>query len=139
MSVPARLGVFGAAAVAVAIILVGLRFALDPYTGATSAGVGFSAVSLGETKGVRDIASGLVVLVLLRHGHRGALAGVLLALAFIPACDAVIVLLNGGSPVLAFGWHVTTAVLLVAFAALLRRQPAPPRAARVNAYQESTR
>ncbi|MGG7378912.1 DUF4267 domain-containing protein, partial [Escherichia coli] len=49
-------------------------------------------------------------------GQRQALGAALLAFAFIPACDAAIVLLNGGAPAIAFGIHATTACLL--------RQPA---------------
>ena len=56
MSLRFRLGYLGAAAVAIALMLIGLDFAIDPVSGATSAGFGFSAVSLGEAKGVRDIA-----------------------------------------------------------------------------------
>ncbi|HEY1294452.1 MAG TPA: DUF4267 domain-containing protein [Chloroflexota bacterium] len=123
MSVRFRLGYLGAAAVAVAIMLIGLRFAIDPVTGATSAGFGFSPVSLGETKGVRDIASGLVLLALLWSGQRRALGAALLAFAFIPTCDAAIVLLNGGAPAIAFGIHATTACLLVVLAGLLLWQP----------------
>jgi Domain of unknown function (DUF4267) len=121
MSVRSRLGYLGAAAVA--IILIGLRFIVDPAAGATSAGFGFTALSLGETKGVRDIGSGLVVLALLCVGQRRALAAALLAFAFIPTCDAAIVLLNGGAPEIAFGIHTTTACLLLVLAALLLWQP----------------
>jgi hypothetical protein len=132
MSVRTRAGVLGAAAVAVAIMLIGLRFAIDPYSGATSAGFGFSAVSLGETKGVRDVASGLVLLALLFVGQRRALGAALLAFAFIPTCDAVIVLLNGGPPVVAFGIHAVTAVLLLVLAGLLLWQPAARQTATVG-------
>lgn len=125
-------GVLGAAAVAVAIMLIGLRFAVDPYTGATSAAFGFSAMSLGETKGVRDIASGLVLLALLCAGQRRALGAALLAFAFIPTCDAVIVLLNGGPLVIALGIHAVTAVLLLLLAGLLLWQPAARQAATVG-------
>jgi hypothetical protein len=125
MSIRYRLGYLGAAAVAVAIILIGLRFAIDPVTSATSAGFGFTAVSLGETKGVRDIASGLVVLALLWAGQRRALGAALLAFAFVPTCDVAIVLLNGGAPEIAFGIHATTACLLLVLAGLLLWQPSP--------------
>jgi len=123
MSLRYRLGSLGAAAVAVALILIGVRFALDPLTGATSAGFGFSAVSLGEAKGVRDLGSGLVVLALLWAGQRRALGAAVLAFAFIPVCDAAIVLLNGGAPEIAFGIHATSACLLLVLAGLLLWQP----------------
>jgi hypothetical protein len=118
-----RLASVGAAAVAIAILLIGVRFAIDPFVGATSAGFGFSAVSLGEAKGVRDIGSGLVVLALLWAGQRRALGAALLAFAFIPTCDAAIVLLNGGAPAIAFGIHATTACFLLVLAGLLLWRP----------------
>jgi hypothetical protein len=123
MSIRYRLGYLGAAAVAIALMLIGLRFAIEPVTGATSAGFGFTAVSLGETKGVRDIGSGLVMLALLWAGQRRALGAALLAFAFIPTCDAAIVLLNGGAPAIAFGIHATTAGVLVVLGGLLLWQP----------------
>ena len=132
MSVRMRAGVLGAAAVAVAIMLIGLRFTIDPFTGATSAGFGFSAVSLGETKGVRDIASGLVLLALLCVGQRRALGAALLAFAVIPMCDAAIVVLNGGPLALALGIHAVTAILLLALAGLVLWQSAIRRAATVG-------
>ena len=127
-----RLAYLGAAAVAIALMLIGLRFALDPVTGATSAGFGFSAVSLGEAKGVRDIGSGLVVLALLWAGQRRPLGAALLAFAFIPICDAAIVLLNGGAPAIAFGIHATTACFLLILAGLLLWQPTRQSAAGAN-------
>jgi hypothetical protein len=127
-----RLGYLGAAAVAIAIIFIGMRFALDPASGATGAGFGFSAVSLGEAKGVRDIGSGLVVLALLWAGQRRALGAALLAFAFIPTCDAAIVLLNGGPPAIAFGVHATTAGALLVLAGLLLWQPTRLRAVGAN-------
>ena len=123
MSLRFRLGFLGAAAVAIAIMFIGLRFAMDPATAATSAGFGFSAISLGETKGVRDIGSGLVVLALMWAGQRRALGAALLAFAFIPICDAAVVLLNGGAPAVALGIHATTACLLLVLAGLLLWQP----------------
>ena len=128
-----RLGYLGALAVAVVLMLIGFRFALDPASGATSAGFGFTALSLGEAKGVRDFASGLVVLALLWAGHRRALGAALLAFALVPICDAAIVLLNGGSPAIAFGIHATTACLLLVLAGLLLWQPSPRSAAGAKA------
>ena len=70
-----------------------------------------------------EIGSGLVVLALLWAGQRRALGAALLAFAFIPTCDAAIVLLNGGPPAIAIGIHATTACLLLVLAALLLWQP----------------
>jgi hypothetical protein len=120
-----RLGFLGAAvaAIAIALMFIGVHFALDPLSGATSAGFGFSAISLGEAKGVRDFGSALVVLALLWAGQRRALGAALLAFAVIPAGDAAIVLLNGGAPAIAFGIHATTACVLLVLAGLLLWQP----------------
>src|ERR1700736_6793101 len=107
MSIRYRLGYLAAAAGAIALMLIGSRFAIDPVTGATGAGFGFTALSLGEAKGGRDIGPALVVLALLWAGQRRALGAALLAFAFIPTCDAAIVLLNGGAPAIAFGIHAT--------------------------------
>jgi hypothetical protein len=127
-----RLAYLGVAAVAIALILIGLHFAIDPFSGATGAGFGFSATSLGEAKGVRDIGPGLVVLALLWAGQRRALGAALLAFAVIPTCDAAIVLLNGGPPAIAFGIHATTACLLVVLAGLLLWQPSRQAAVAAN-------
>jgi len=118
-----RLAYLGAAAVAIALMLIGLRFALDPSTAATSAGFGFSAVSLGEAKGVRDLGSGLVVLALVWAGQRRPLGAALLAFACIPTCDAAIVLLHGGPPAIALGIHAASACLLLVLAGLLLWHP----------------
>jgi Domain of unknown function (DUF4267) len=128
-----RLGYLGAAAIAIALLYIGLRFAIDPVSGATSAGFGFSALSLGEAKGARDVGSALVVLALVFAGQRRALGAALLAFAVIPFCDAAIVLLNGGSPAIAFGIHASTASLLVVLSGLLLWQPSRRDALSANA------
>lgn len=73
-------------------------------------------------KGVRDTASGLVVLALLLTTQRRALGWVMAALTFVPAGDMVIVLTNGHSPGTAYGVHGLTALAVAATAALLLRE-----------------
>ncbi|MEU1391943.1 MULTISPECIES: DUF4267 domain-containing protein [unclassified Nonomuraea] len=77
-------------------------------------GAGFLAV-----KGVRDLASGLVILAVLMTGNRRVLGWVMLAAALTPIGDMFIVLLSGGDPVTAFGVHGTTAAAVVLAGGLL--------------------
>lgn len=112
-----------AALAGAAIIAIGARFLLDPQPAAVGFGVPSpsAADAYLAVKGVRDIASGLFVLILLSLGQRRALGWVLLAAAIIPAADAAIVVAHGGPPAVAYGVHGATAALLVAVAGLLLR------------------
>jgi Domain of unknown function (DUF4267) len=112
-----------AALTALGIIYVGARFILDPSAAASGFGVpsrphGQAAAYL-DIKGVRDIASGLVVLALLAAGHCRALGLVMLVYAIIPAGDATIVLTHGGHAATAFGIHGSTVVVLLVSGCLL--------------------
>lgn len=114
-----------AALAATGIIAIGGRFLLDSAAAAEAFGVDVDPVAVGPffaIKGVRDITSGLVPLALLATGQRRALGWALLAAAFTPLGDAVIVLRHGGKPDVALGIHGLTAATLVAVAALLLRQ-----------------
>jgi hypothetical protein len=83
------------------------------------------AAAFLATKVVRDITAGLIGLILLISGQRQALGLALLAAAFIPLGDAIIVISYGGSPSIAYGVHGITAVVLVVVAVLqLRELPA---------------
>jgi hypothetical protein len=107
------------------IVFVGMRFLLDPHgaaagfgiTGPSGAGEGFY-----DIKGVRDITSGLVPLVLLIAGQRRALGWALLAATFTPFSDAVIVLTHGGPLATALGVHTLTALLVLGLGVLLLRE-----------------
>ena len=70
--------------------------------------------ALTEIKGVRDITSGVVLLVVWAAAGRTALGWALIAAALTPIGDATIVLTNGGRPSTALGIHGVTAGLLVA-------------------------
>ena len=73
-----------------------------------------------SVKGVRDIASGLILLILMAAGATHLLGWVILAATIIPLADAAIVLRNGGPRSIAWGVHgVTAAVMLVTSALLL--------------------
>ena len=116
--------------IGVGIILIGARFLLAPQ--AAAAGFGFPAEAPGAqtpaggpnpwlyVKGVRDIASGIFIWVLLANRAPHLLGVFMAAASIIPLGDAVIVLRSGGSRAAAFGIHgATAAVALAASAALL--------------------
>ncbi len=97
------------------IIAVGIRFLLAPRVAMAGYGVAPDSLrSLTQIKGVRDIASGVVLLVIWAAAGHTALGWAMVAAAITPAADAVIVLRNGGKPAAALGIHGTTAVLLIA-------------------------
>ena len=106
------------------IILIGTRFLLAPRAAAAGFGIaigqgGGSADPYLSVKGVRDIASGLVALILLAAGTPHVLGGFLLAASIIPIIDAVIVLRRNGPKATAYGAHAATAAVMLAAAALL--------------------
>lgn len=70
-------------------------------------------------KGVRDIACGLFVIVLLIGATPQLLGWFLLTAAAIPVGDALIVLRSDGSRATAYGVHGATAAALVGIAVLL--------------------
>jgi Domain of unknown function (DUF4267) len=112
------------------IIYIGLEFLLAPQAAAAGFGVPTwpqrEGTAFLAVKGVRDIATGLVVGALLLSGHRRALGWAMLAFVFIPVGDMVIVLSQGGAPATALGIHgLTAAVVLVGAALLLRERPTP--------------
>ncbi|AGB25089.1 hypothetical protein Mycsm_04870 [Mycobacterium sp. JS623] len=111
--------------IAAAIIFIGARFLVAPRVAAAGYGVlpdlnqpaGGAYLSV---KGVRDIASGLFVIILIAAGATHLMGWVILAAAIIPSADAAIVLRNGGSKAIAWGVHgVTAAVMLITSALLL--------------------
>jgi hypothetical protein len=107
-----------------AIVIIGARFIFAP--GVAAAGYGVQP-DLGEqatraylsVKGVRDIASGLIVFVLMAAGATELLGWVILAATIIPLADTAIVLGNGGSESTAWGVHGATAAVMVVTAGLL--------------------
>ena len=116
--------------IGIGIILIGARFLLAPQ--AAAAGYGVPAEPPGGrtpaggpvlwlyAKGLRDIASGIFILVLLAERAPHLLGAFMAAASIIPLGDAVIVLRSGGTRAIAFGIHgATAAVTLAASAALL--------------------
>lgn len=108
------------------IIAIGTRFLLAPR--AAAAGYGITAGRCdGATdpylavKGVRDIASGVVVFVLLAAGTPRILAGYMVVASMIPIGDGIIVLRGNGPKATAYGVHGGTAAAMLATALLLSR------------------
>ena len=102
------------------IIAIGIRFLLQPRQATLAFGVADGSLrALTEIKGVRDITSGVVPLVVWAAAGRTALGWALVAAALTPAADALIVLTNGGRLATALGIHGLTAALLVAVGLVL--------------------
>ena len=78
-----------------------------------------SASAYLHVKGIRDIASGLFVFILMAAGATHLVGWVMLAATIIPIADAAIVLGNGGSKSIAFGVHGVTAIVMLITSALL--------------------
>jgi hypothetical protein len=106
------------------IIFIGARFILAPRVGARGYGVqpDLSQPSVGaylSVKGIRDIASGLFLFILMAAGAVHLLGWVILAATIIPIADAIIVLGHGGSKSIAYGVHGLTAAVMLTTSALL--------------------
>jgi hypothetical protein len=110
--------------IAAAIIVIGARFLVAPRSAAAGYGVEpdldqrYAGAYL-SVKGVRDIASGLFVAILIAAGATHLLGWVLLAATIIPIADTAIVLANGGPKSIAWGVHGVTAAVMVTTSALL--------------------
>jgi hypothetical protein len=110
--------------IAAAIIFIGARFLVAPRVAAAGYGVqpDLGQPSVGafmSVKGVRDIASGLFVVILMAAGETQLLGWMLLAATIIPIADAIIVLRDGGAKSVAYGVHGATAVVMLVTSALL--------------------
>jgi hypothetical protein len=107
-----------------AIVFIGARFVVAPATSAAGYGVRLdlaepSSRAYASVKGVRDIASGLFVFILMAAGATHLLGWVVLAATIIPLADAAIVLRVGGPRSIAWGVHGLTAAVMLVTAALL--------------------
>ena len=110
--------------VALAIIAIGTQYVVSPLTATRSFGLplpenGANIPWWLRLKGVRDIASGLVVLAFMVWGAPREVGIVLLVEAVIPVGDMLTILAAKGSTKSAFGIHGVTAVLMVLAAILL--------------------
>ena len=103
-----------------AIAVLGGRFLRTPRRATIDFGVAADDVrALTAIKGVRDITSGVVPLVVWAAAGAAPFGWALVAAALTPAGDAVIVLARGGKRSTALGIHGLTAAVLVAVGLVL--------------------
>lgn len=96
------------------ILFIGARFLLAPRVAMAGFGVPEDRVrALTSIKGVRDITSGIVPLVVLLVAGPHVFGFALLAAAITPVGDALIVATNGGTVRHALSVHGVTALVLV--------------------------
>jgi hypothetical protein len=124
MTIVTTIGHVLAGLIAAGIIFIGARFLLAPRVAATGYGVlpdvnQPSVRAYLSVKGVRDIASGLIVIILLLAGETHLLGWVMLAATMIPLGDAGIVLRSGGPKSIVYGVHGSTAAVMLVTTALL--------------------
>ena len=113
-----------AALIAVAVSFIGCFYLVSPQRISGSFGLKPPASDADtrawlRLKGIRDLASGLVVLTLMLAADRRSLGIVLLAFAVIPFGDMSIVLGSGGSKPAAFSIHGLTCAVMVVTGLLL--------------------
>jgi len=109
---------------AAGIIFIGARFVIAPGVAADGYGVPAdldqpSGRAYLNVKGIRDIATGLFVFILMAAGATQLVGWVMLAATVIPLADAAIVLRSGGSKAIAWGVHGATAAVMLVTTALL--------------------
>lgn len=103
-----------------AIIAIGSRFLLSPDVATDAFGVApGNARALTAIKGVRDIVSGIVPLVVWWQAGPRMLGWTMLAASLTPIADALIVVTNGGTTTHALSVHGSTAAVLVAVSTVL--------------------
>jgi hypothetical protein len=104
--------------VAFGIIAIGTQYVVSPRTATRSFGLplpeeGANVAWWLRLKGVRDIASALIVLALMAWGDPRGVGIILLVEAIIPVGDMLVILAAKGSARSAFGIHGLTAVFMV--------------------------
>jgi hypothetical protein len=110
---------------ALATILMGLRYLLDPSPAAAGFGIpGDRGAPVPDrawlaVKAARDIAIGIAFAALLIDGAHRQLGYLMLAAATVPIADGTIVLRSGGPKATAFGVHWTTAAVMLIVASVL--------------------
>jgi hypothetical protein len=111
--------------VAIGILFIGARFIVSPHAGALGYGIGLpddKSVAYGYIKGIRDIFSGLIFLILLQIRAIRATAWLFGAAILIPAGDCLIVFISNGGGDQAHLWiHGGTAIYMIFTDVLLFR------------------
>jgi hypothetical protein len=98
-----------------AITAIGCRFLLTPRRATLDFGVAPDSIrALAATKGVRDVTSGVVLLVVWAVGGREPFGWALVAAAITPTADAIVVRTNGGKLTTALSVHGLTAAVILA-------------------------
>jgi hypothetical protein len=117
------IGFYLSGVIAAGIIFIGCRFLLAPSIAAVAYGVPAATEPHSRAylsaKGIRDIASGLFIAMLMAYGSAHALGWFMLIATLIPIGDAANVLHHGGSRTIAFGVHGGTAVAMLIISGLL--------------------
>ncbi|WP_213991226.1 DUF4267 domain-containing protein [Sodalis sp. dw_96] len=103
---------------ALAIIAIGAQYVVNPMAATLSFGLPLPENGVNipwwlRLKGVRDIASGVLVLVFMAWGARQGIGIILLVEAIVPVGDMLLILAAKGSVKSAFGIHATTALLMI--------------------------
>lgn len=124
MTVTTTIGYVLAGLLAAAIIVIGARFLVAPRVAAVGYGVLPDLDQPGvraylSVKGVRDITTGLVVVIVMTTHTPHLVGWVMLAATIIPIVDATIVLRSGGPKPIAYGVHGGTAAVMLVTTALL--------------------
>ncbi|WP_228003159.1 DUF4267 domain-containing protein [Nocardia australiensis] len=113
-----------AAIIGIAVVLMGSSFFWAPQ-GAVNFGIPHTPSqdpvlhAWLHVKGVRDMATGVCIFILLAAGTPALLGGLMLALALIPIGDAAIVLRSKGPKSAAYGIHAASAAVVLTVATLL--------------------
>jgi len=112
------------ALIAAGIIVIGSFYLLSPERISGSFGLKPPASDADtrawlRPKGIRDVASGLVLLTMMLTADSRLVGIALLALAIIPLGDMIIVLGSGGSKSRAFSIHGVTCAVMLAVGLLL--------------------
>ena len=114
---------FGTAVLSCAAInFIGLRFLLAPRVAAAGYGVSETdSRAFTAIKGIRDITSGIVPLVVLNVAGRKAFGWTMVAASITAVGDALIVLSRGGKMSTALGVHGVTAAVLITIGLVMGR------------------
>jgi len=117
------IGFYLSGVIAAGIIFIGCRFLWAPSLAAAGYGVPAGTEPRSRAylsaKGIRDIASGLFIAILMAFGSARALGWFMLVATIIPIADGVIVSHHGGSRAVAFGVHGGTAAAMLIISGLL--------------------